>query len=429
MANIILTNRCNIKCPFCFASENSDQNLIYFDLLKSWKINSFIDNEFRFCGGEPTLTPNITDIAEAILDSGKNIYMMTNGIWPESFHNFIKTMPYKYRVRISYLFNLLHPSFYKENDYEKILSNLAIVNPLKTALGITVYKKDFEYQYLLGVAKAYHIKRIRWSVAAPNISNRIDLLEPYFSIIAERLCEMYDLCNRMDIRLGSDCNYIQPCYFQQQQLAELLIKNNLKFGCSTGSPVDIGPDGMAWRCYGLYSILRKNSKDFTDEHQLERYFTRRVRLLNNMFAYKECKDCSYWQKGCDGGCFVYRIKKALKQNPSLNLFPIDDDKHILKCRPYRSKYLVLKENGDKTELYFKNDLEINIDENTLAFLKEVNGTYSIHDLIELWKNNFSSYEAAAETIKEKCRELFENDYILINYDYDIEPEERPKVLI
>ena len=72
---------------------------------------------------------------------------------------------------------------------------------------------------------------------------------------------------------------------------------------------------------------------------------------------------------------------------------------------------------------------INVDDNTLAFLKEVNGTYTISDLIELWKNNFSSYKTAVETIKEKCRELFENDYILINYDYDIEPEERPKVQI
>lgn len=430
MANIILTNLCNIKCPFCFASENNEQNIDVFDSLKSWKISSFIGNQsFRFCGGEPTLTPGITDIAEAILESGKLITIMTNGIWPDSFHNFIKRIPDKYQVRISYLFNLLHPSFYKNNAYNKILSNLEIVNPLMTTLGFTIYKYDFEYQYLIDLAKEYKIKRLRWSVAAPNISNNIDSLEQYFYKISERICEMYDLCNHMDIQIDSDCNYVQPCYFQNQQLIKLLIENKLTFGCSEHSPVDIGPDGIAWRCYGLYSILKRNIKDFVDEQQLEKYFTRRVQLLNNLYAYKECKDCSYWQKGCDGGCFVYRIKKAFKQNPSIDLFPIDDDYHILKCRPYRSKYLILKEEGDLSKLYFKNELIIDEDENTLAFLKEINGNNSINDLIELWKNNFSSYEVAEKTIKEKCRELFEKDYILINYDYGIVPEERPNCQI
>jgi len=427
MANIILTNSCNIKCPFCFASENNEQNLMVFDPLKSWKISSFIaDKEFRFCGGEPTLTPRIADIAEAILDSGKSIMMMTNGIWSESFHHFIKSLPHKYQVQTSYLFNLLHPSFYKEDDFKKILSNLSIVNPMMTTLGFTIYKKDFEYQYLIDLAKKYQIKRLRWSVAAPNISNEIDSLELNFYEISEQLFEMYDLCNRMDIQLGGDCNYVQPCYFQKHQLIQLLISNNLKFGCSGGSPVDIGPDGMAWRCYGLYSILKKSIKDFTNEQQLERYFTRRVCLLNNMFAYKECKECPYWQKGCGGGCFVYRIKKAFKQNPSLNLFPIDNDNNILNCRPYRSRDLVIKEDGDLTKLYFRKKLVIDEDENTLAFLKEIDGNYSISDLIKLWKDNFSSYEGAVNTIKEKCRELFEKDYILINYDFGIESEERPK---
>jgi len=427
MANIILTNSCNLKCPFCFANENNEQKRMIFDPLKSWKISSFIANNlFRFCGGEPTLTPDIINIAEALLDSGKNIMIMTNGIWPKSFHNFIQNLPHKYQVQFFYLFNILHPSFYKEKDFKKIQSNLAIVNPLNTVLGFTIYENNFEYQYLLDLAKEHRIKRLRWSIAAPNIS-KTDILEPYFYKISERLCEMYELCNKMGLNLVGDCNYIQPCYFQKQQLTKLLINNKITFGCSSVSPVDIGPDGMAWRCFGLYSILRKSIKDFTDERKLERYFTRRIRLLNNMLAYKECKECSYWQKGCDGGCFVYRIKKAFKQTPSLNLFPIDNDNDILKCRPYRSNDIVLKEDGEMTKIYFKEQLILEEDENTLVFLREINGNLSILDLIKLWEKNFSSYEEAVITINEKCRELFEKDYILLNYDFGIEPEERPKI--
>lgn len=430
MANIILTNSCNIRCPFCFASENNEQEAVVFDALKSWKISSFLTGkQFRFCGGEPSLTPNITEIADAILAADRNIMMMTNGIWPDTFRRYIEFLPYKYQVRFSYLFNILHPSFYKHEEFDKIQANLAIVNPQMTTLGFTIYKKDFDYQYLFDLAEKFQIKRLRWSVAAPNISNHIDFLEPEFHEIADRIYDMHELATQKDISLGGDCNYIQPCYYKPEQRAEMLVKNPMRFGCSGGSPVDIGPDGTAWRCYGLYSVLRKHIADFENERALEGYFTRRVRLLNNMYAYKECQDCSFWHKGCDGGCFVYRIKKAWQENPSLNLFPIDDDQDILRCRPYRSPDLVIKESDETTKVFRKEKLVIDEDENTISFLKEIDGQKSVGELIDLWINNFSSPESATRTVIDKCRELFEKDYIQINYDYRIEPKNRPSPLM
>ena len=62
MANIIFTNKCNIRCPFCFASENTanaTKTKDEFSIADVWDISSsFIGNGmFRFCGGEPTLNP------------------------------------------------------------------------------------------------------------------------------------------------------------------------------------------------------------------------------------------------------------------------------------------------------------------------------------------------------------------------------------
>ncbi len=427
MANIILTNTCNIRCPFCFASENNNLENTSFDFLKAWKISAFLTGKcFRFCGGEPSMHPDIIKMMDVLLSANFNIFIMSNGIWPVTFADYIKKLPPKFLTKVSYLFNILEPSFYKIDHFEKITSHLEIVNPQQVSLGFTIYKDDFSYDYILDLAKRYRIKKIRWSVAAPNMNDDLYTLEPKFGKISGRLYKLYMSCFDQGIEILSDCNYIQPCFYNNDHLNEMLIrtKKHFTFSCSENSPVDIDANGIAWRCYGLYSVLRKNIDGFQNEFDLERYFTRRVRLLDNLYAYEECRQCNYWQQGCNGGCYVFRIKKAMKQNPSLVLFPIDDDREILKCRPYRDKNVLIKEYENSNMLFFNNILIVDPDENTLSFLKEIDGQKTIANLITLWTNNFSSFESAKKMITKKCRELFETDMIRINYDYAVQPEKR-----
>jgi hypothetical protein len=399
-----------------------------FDILKAWKISNFLTAKyFRFCGGEPSIHPDITQMMDTLLHANFNIMIMTNGIWPGTFADYIRNLPPEFLTKVNYLFNILEPSFYKNGQFKRIVSHLEIVNPQQTALGFTIYKDDFSFDYLLDLAKRFEIKKIRWSVAAPNLADDSYTLEPKYGNISKRLYELHLLCLTHGIEINGDCNYIQPCYYNGNHLNEILIrtKQNCSFSCSEASPVDIDANGVAWRCYGLYSVLRKNIDSFQKEHELEKYFTRRVRLLNNMYAYEECRQCNYWQQGCSGGCYVFRIKKAIKQNPSLVLFPIDDEREILKCRPYRDKNVLIKEYENLSILFFNNILIVDSDENTLSFLKEIDGQKTIADLITLWRKNFSSFENAQIAIIKKCRELFETDMIRINYDYDVLPEKHP----
>ena len=61
---------------------------------------------------------------------------------------------------------------------------------------------------------------------------------------------------------------------------------------------------------------------------------------------RSVKIVRFWQKGCDGGCYVFRIKKALKQKPDLVLFPIDHEKEIFNCRPQRDEDLFFDQKCD-----------------------------------------------------------------------------------
>jgi MoaA/NifB/PqqE/SkfB family radical SAM enzyme len=66
MSNIIFTNKCNIRCPFCFATENNldvgTNSKEDFSIADTWKISGFLNSKvFRFCGGEPTQNPNMKE--------------------------------------------------------------------------------------------------------------------------------------------------------------------------------------------------------------------------------------------------------------------------------------------------------------------------------------------------------------------------------
>jgi radical SAM protein with 4Fe4S-binding SPASM domain len=297
---------------------------------------------------------------------------------------------------------------------------------MKSTLGFTIYLEKFEYQYLLDLVEKYDIRKIRWSVAAPNISSLKTSIEAFYSSISDRLFDLYDYCLKNKIHIHGDCNYIQPCFWKTDKISNLLIRasGNLRFSCGNGSPVDIDVTGNAWRCYGLFKILKAKTSDFKNEVELEGYFNRRIGLLDNMAAFKECLECDYWKNGCFGGCYVFRIKRALKKVPNLVLFPIDDNTEILKCKPHINMNFKLVDNLESVKIISANKVIVNENENVIDFLKEIDGKKSLYELIKKWENNFSNFDIAKNTIIEQCRELFEKDMIRLNYDYPVKIENR-----
>ena len=86
--NVIVTNQCNRKCPFCIAQKNTNKTENTFLQLKNIeKAIEFAKKEniktIALTGGEPTLHPNIIKIAEMFHVNGFDLALYTNYDFPE----------------------------------------------------------------------------------------------------------------------------------------------------------------------------------------------------------------------------------------------------------------------------------------------------------------------------------------------------------
>lgn len=88
LANLDLTNRCNLRCPICFANAN-DAGVVYeptleevIKMLKVLRAERPVPvTALQFAGGEPTIYPHFFEAIEAARDLGfAQIQVATNGI-------------------------------------------------------------------------------------------------------------------------------------------------------------------------------------------------------------------------------------------------------------------------------------------------------------------------------------------------------------
>lgn len=87
--NVIVTNQCNRKCPFCIAQKNTNKTgTTYLSLDSIEKAIDFAKNEniktIALTGGEPTLHPHIIEIAEMFHQNGFDLALYTNYDFPET---------------------------------------------------------------------------------------------------------------------------------------------------------------------------------------------------------------------------------------------------------------------------------------------------------------------------------------------------------
>ncbi len=317
MANIALLNRCNLKCPYCFADNytEGDRQDITRDGFNRLLDFSAPDREVGIIGGEPLLHRDFDYFMEQLKSDYRfmRVTVFTNGIFIDKHLNAL------IHDKIIVLINVNSSKDMSKEGFERLDKNidLLINNGIKSniTLGINVYEENQDFSDFLYLVKKYGFNKIRVSVVIPHekVQGGID----YFMKMKPTLFNFYRELKALNVCPCYDCNAIPECVYTQEEKAFL---TTLPFASgyeraifmgekSVCSPViDLYPDLSATRCFGCYNDLRVSIEEFKSINDLKNHFFMEIdaRRVHNL-SRPECKSC-YKHKtfACFGGCLCYK---------------------------------------------------------------------------------------------------------------------------
>ncbi len=339
MANIMVNETCNLRCPYCFASEfvNHSPKEMTLDAFK--EALEFIladDSEVQvgIIGGEPTLYSRINEVLEIAMADVRAypIAVYTNAV------NLEKIRPdllenRKFRM----LINCNSPEDMGAVQYEKMRTNIREfidehIGDGRFKLSINLYKPDFDYSYVMDLVKEFRCNSIRLSISVPskNSLNGDDALT-HFRKMKPLVIDFTKKLAEQGVIPGFDCNFMPLCVLTEDEQKTLFgikdfFRKHLDYDESfwmrsivsevqNCSPVvDILPDLTAVRCFGLSEYTKENIRDFKDINELTEYYNKNIDCVSrDFYSSPECKDCfKRRNRKCSGGCYTYKMDKIVE---------------------------------------------------------------------------------------------------------------------
>lgn len=331
MANVMMTDVCNLRCPYCFANEfvNKNKNEISedaFDKAVEFIIGDGTHNTVGLIGGEPTVHSQFEYLMRKLIKDERieGIMLYTNGILIDRFWDVIC------HPKIHLLINCNSPKDIGEKQYASLLKNLDTLFNQKmcgdrVTLGINMYSSNFDYDYMLDLLKRFEQRHVRFSITVPNMDeNRNVDAHSYFKMMKPRMLDFFHDLLSVGIIPNFDCNKIPSCLMEENELREFdkylnneFIKNNVGKSNIVNSEVrcrpviDIRQDLTAVRCFGLSETTKQKISDYAGIKELENYYIRTVDAYAYNTSYcKKCNECHLRSvMKCTGGCLAYKIKQ------------------------------------------------------------------------------------------------------------------------
>jgi len=338
MANIMVTEVCNLRCPYCFADEfvnHSPKEMTVNDFREAldFVLSDPTDSQVGIIGGEPLLYPHIEEVLRIALDDvrANPVMIYTNAVDLEKLPDDILTHR-KFRM----LVNVNSPEDMGEDNWSKMYHNLRQFQSEHNGdgrfrLSVNIYKPDFNYDYVMYMAQEMKFDVIRLSISVPQNGN-LNGKTPhqYFQdmkMVSNRF--VADMI-KMGVLTGFDCNFMPSCALTEAEFDSLngpkeIIYEAIEKRYSSSfweraivshihicSPViDILPDLQAIRCFGMSEHTKQNIRDYRNIKQLRKHYIDTVdRPALAISSSPECKGCLERELGtCSGGCLLFKASQ------------------------------------------------------------------------------------------------------------------------
>ena len=317
--NLIITDRCNRSCPYCFAREKvrlsggaAHSRLMTFAELEyclEFLVRSGV-RDLKLLGGEPTTHPEFGRFVDAGLARGLRPAVFTNGLWSRTVLDYVRNQP---APELSFLFNINELGIQPARESKKQAETLRAAGS-RAMIGFNIYRTDFDLRFAVELVDRHELKReIRLGVAHP-IAGSDNRFVPDEDLprLGERLLDQLDELERHDILGTLDCGF-PLCMFPEERFGRLV--NNLKpGGVSLCQPIiDVGPGLAAWPCFPLSGLLNVNLRDFRTRDDLVVHYEQKLAAVRGMGFSDRCLGCKYRIRGqCCGGCMARTLRNWMR---------------------------------------------------------------------------------------------------------------------
>ena len=309
--NILLTNVCSNRCPYCFASvvaddQAADGRWMSDDAIE--RVVSYLDrteaSEVRLLGGEPLLHPSFDSIygrLRALPNIGHITVFSGANVSP-------RRIACLHPDKTSVVLNLNRPEDYVAGHFERVLENLAALvdRGVAVTIGYNLYRLNDDHSWLLSACDDHGIKRVRIAIANPTIAGDTEVpgRDDRRAIGADLHLLLVELDERR-IRVTFDC-LVSPCMFTDAQWGDIArrfpyaIANLSK--CSPA--LDVHTDLRVTRCFGTDGNVSIPLEEGSPE-DLAAFFYDRIDRFRRSAAPPECRACEDFKRNtCDGGCLA-----------------------------------------------------------------------------------------------------------------------------
>jgi len=128
MPNIVITERCNLHCKYCFADDimsksAKEMSMSDFNFVLDFVNKKKFSSRLGIIGGEPCIHTKFKEILQTLIHNNQveDVTVFTNGI---SVDGFLKELSHK---KFKLLINVNSPEDMGSKNYEKLCSNIEMM--------------------------------------------------------------------------------------------------------------------------------------------------------------------------------------------------------------------------------------------------------------------------------------------------------------
>ena len=302
MANIMLTEKCNLRCPYCFADDFvCDRGKeIPFEELKRVILRIVRESPARkvgLIGGEPTLYSKFRETLEFMEQSEeiRHIVIFTNGILLNQFADSIRSDKPVFLINCNSPQTIGNSNFRRmEQSIEMLVRDKRLIN--NTMLGLNVYKKDQDFDFFIKLLKDYCFRYARISLVVPQNMEQYDNAKQYQREFKSTLLRLFRQLSEIEVVPNYDCNKVPASIWTSDEQTEIremfgerIKRSNILHPAQKCSPtLDIDTQLNVFRCFGFSDGQKVKLDEFESLNQIKAYFVENIDK-NVLRCHEECE--------------------------------------------------------------------------------------------------------------------------------------------